>query len=80
MLKSFVMPYATSKKTTRPSSRSISRTERAGGTPKAVTIRPLKRGAFTVEEFDRIASERGARALTAGEKRSLARFAGKSRR
>lgn len=44
--------------------------------PKAVTVRPLRRGKFTGEEFDRIAREHGARPLTAAEKRSVGRFAG----
>ena len=74
------MPCATSKKTTRPSLRSISRTERAKATPKAVTIRPPKRGALTEQEFDRITLEHGARALTAAEKRIFGRFAGQQSR
>lgn len=74
------MPFATSKKTTRPLLRSISRTERAKAKPKVVTILPLKRADFTAQEFDRIALEHGARALTAAEKRSLRRFAGKRSR
>ena len=76
MLKSSAMPCATSKKTTRPASPSISRTERAKARPKTVTIRPLKRGALTAGEFDRIALEYGARALTVAEKRSLGRIVG----
>ncbi len=71
------MPFATSKKTTRRTSRSTSRTERgeAKAKPKAVTIRPLKRGDLTAGEFDRIARAHGARALTAAEKRTLGKFA-----
>jgi hypothetical protein len=69
------MPSATSKKTTRPLSPSISRTEQAKGRPKTVTIRPLERGDLTAEEFDRVAREHGARPLTGAEKRSLARIA-----
>ncbi len=76
MLKSSAMPCATSKKTTRPTSPSISRNERAKEKPTTVTIRPLKRGALTHGEFDRIALEHRARALTAAEKLSLRRITG----
>ena len=71
------MPCATSKKITRPTSPSISRTERAKAKPKVVTIRALKRDDFTAEEFDRMAREHGARALTVAEKRSFGRLAAK---
>ena len=71
------MPCATSKKITRPTSPSISRTERAKSKPKVVTIRALKPDKFTEEQFDRIAREHGARALTAAEKRSFGRLTAK---
>ena len=64
-------------KNTRPTPRSISRTERARLKPRAVTLRPLKTGDFTAEEFDQIAREHGARALTASEKRTFERIAAK---
>jgi hypothetical protein len=77
VLKSFAMRCATSKKITRPTSPSISRTERAKSKPKVVTIRALKPDDFTAEQFDRLASEHGARALTAAEKRIFRRLAAK---
>ncbi|MEO7317922.1 MAG: hypothetical protein ABIZ56_02925 [Chthoniobacteraceae bacterium] len=40
-----------------------------------MTLRPLKAGDFAAEEFDRIAREHGARALTAAEKRTFERVA-----
>jgi hypothetical protein len=45
-----------------------------------VTIRPLKRGEFTAQEFDGMALAHGARALTAAEKRTLPGIAAKSMR
>ena len=77
MLNFSAMRSATSKKTTPPTSHSISRIERAVARPKAVTIRPLKRGGFTEKEFDAIALAHGARPLTAAERRNLPRIAGK---
>ena len=71
------MRCATSKKTTQPSSPTISRTERDSAKPKTVTSRPLKRGKFTAQEFDGIALAHGARSLTAAEKRNLPSVAGK---
>ena len=71
------MRCATSKKTTQPTSPTTSRTERDSAKPKTVTIRPLKRGKFTAQEFDGIALAHGARALTAAEKRNLPRIAAK---
>ena len=71
------MRCATFKKITRPSSPTTSRTERDNAKPKTVTIRPLKRGKFTAQEFDGMALAHGARALTAAEKRNLLRIAGK---
>lgn len=69
------MPCATSKKTTPPGSRGISRTERGTAKPRAVTIRPLKRAALTAKQFDEVALAHGARPLTASEKRTLIRAA-----
>jgi hypothetical protein len=74
------MRCATSKKTTQPKSPTISRTERDSAKPKTVTIRPLKRGNFTAQEFDAMALAHGARPLTATEKRSLPSIAAKQAR
>ena len=74
------MRCATSKKTTQPASPTTSRTERDSATAKTVTIRPLKRGEFTAQEFDGMALALGARALTAAEKRSLPSIAAKPAR
>ncbi len=65
------MRCATSKKITQPTSPTTSHTERDSARPKTVTIRPLKRGEFTAQEFDAIALAHGARPLTAAEKRNL---------
>lgn len=76
------MRCATSKKTTQPTSPTTLRTERGSAKPKTVTvtIRPLKRGKFTAQEFDAIAMAHGARALTVAEKRNLPRIAEKQAR
>jgi hypothetical protein len=80
MLSFFTMRRAASKKTTQPASPTTSRTERDSAKPKTVTIRPLKRGEFTAQEFDGMALAHGARALTAAEKRTLPGIAAKSMR
>ena len=45
-----------------------------------MTVRPLKPGDFTADEFDRIAADHGARELTAAEKRTVARIIAKRAR
>ena len=72
------MRRAASKKTTQPASPTTSRTERDSAKPKTVTIRPLKRGEFTAQEFEGMALAHGARALTAAEKHTLPGIAAKS--